>query len=389
MSGTVTPGWEPVADAFRSNFESDRDIGASVAVYHRGLPVIDLVGGWFDEARTRPYGHDTLQLVFSTTKGLTAMAAAVCVERGWLDYDGVVAEYWPEFAAAGKEEVTVAQLLSHQAGLAAIDGAVRLEEIMDWDHMATRVAKQAPLWEPGSAHGYHALTFGWLAGELVHRADPQRRGLGAFVADEVAGPVGAEAFIGLPEHLEHRVSPVVLSALLADPGVAALARQMLGPETLLGRALTLNAAVPFGDPVWNTRAVHAAQIPAANGISTASSLARVYAACVGEVDGRRLLDPGTVARASATITPAGEPDRVLVVPTTFGMGFMTSGPFTPMLGPRSFGHAGAGGSLAFGDPEAEIGFAYAMNKMDLNLSGDARAHRLVKAVSRPGPARPP
>ena len=150
------------------------------------------------------------------------MAAAVCVERGWLDYDGVVAEYWPEFAAAGKEEVTVAQLLSHQAGLAAIDGAVRLEEILDWDHMATRVAKQAPLWEPGSAHGYHALTFGWLAGELVHRADPQRRSLGAFVADEVAGPVGAEAFIGLPEDLEHRVSPLVLSALLADPGVAAL-----------------------------------------------------------------------------------------------------------------------------------------------------------------------
>ena len=378
-AGTVAAGWEPVRDVFQRNLDAGSEIGAAVAVYHQGRPVVDLWGGAFDEARSRPYTNDTLQLVFSTTKGLTAIALALCVQRGLLDYDAVVADYWPEFAAVGKERVTVAQLVSHQAGLPVVDGPVAHEQALDWDHMVGRLGAQAPLWEPGTAHGYHALTFGWLAGELVHRVDPKGRRLGAFVADEVAGPVGVEAWIGLPADREGRVSPLV-AAPPADPQVVELLRQVTGPDTLTGRALTLNGAFPLGDGGWNSRAVHAAEIPSANGITNAASLARIYAACVGEIDGVRLLEPETVARAAMTATTEDESDQVLVFPTTFGMGFMTSGMFTPMLGPGSFGHAGAGGSLAFAHPTAEIGFGYAMNRLDSTFNGDVRALGLVQAV---------
>jgi CubicO group peptidase (beta-lactamase class C family) len=381
VRGTVVDGWEPVRAAFEVNHASGSEVGSAVSVYHRGQKVVDLWGGSFDVAGNRPYDEDTLQLVFSTTKGITAIAVAICVQRGLLDYDALVADYWPEFAAAGKERVTIAQLLSHQAGLVALDAPLNLEDALDWDGMVARLAAQAPLWEPGTGHGYHAVTYGWLAGELVRRVDPKRRSLGAFVADEVVAPVDAEAWIGLPEEQEPRVSPVISGPPPEDPGVRALMEQMIGPDTLGGRALTLNGAFKLGpDSQFNDRAVHAAEIPAANGITNARSLARIYAATIGDVDGVRLLDADTVARARTTVTPAGEPDKVLVFPSTFGMGFMTSGMFTPMLGEGSFGHAGAGGSLAFAHPESEIGFGYVMNRMDNTLNGDVRAFSLVDAV---------
>ena len=379
-AGTVAPGWEPVREAFDRNLESGREVGAAVAVYHHGVPVVELAGGSFDEAGTAPYTADTLQLVFSTTKGLTAIAVALCVQRGLLDYDARVTDYWPEFAANGKGDVTVAQLLSHQAGLAIVDGALTIHEVADWDHMAGLLAAQTPYWEPGTGHGYHAVTFGWLAGELVRRVDPKGRSLGTFVAEEVAAPVGAEAWIGLPPEQDARVSPLVTEPPSTDPAIRAVMQQFMGPDTPAGRALFLNGAFSPGDPVWNSPDFHRAEIPAANGISRAASLARIYSACVDEVDGVRLLEPATVQSASATVTPDGEPDRVLVFPTTFGMGFMTSGPFTPMLGPGSFGHAGAGGSLAFAHPDGHIGFGYAMNRMDSTLNGDVRALSLVEAV---------
>src|SRR5262245_58676793 len=350
VDGTVAAGWEPVRDAFERNLAGGREVGAAVAVYHRGRPVVDLAGGSFDEEGTRPYTGDTLQLVFSTTKGITALAVALCVERGLLDYDAPVVDVWPEFGAAGKERITVAQLLSHQAGLPVVDQSLTIDDVLDWDRMVDVLAAQAPVWEPGRAHGYHAVTFGWLAGELVRRVDPEGRTLGGFVA-ELTGPTGAEAWIGLPEAEETRVSPLVVSGPPADPVVAELMRQVLGPDTLPGRALWLGGAFRPNDDVWNSRRLHAAEIPAANGIATAAALARVYAASIGEVDGVRLLQPETIDRARTTVTPQDEPDQVLMFPTTFGMGFMTYGSFTPMLGPGSFGHAGAGGSLAFGHPE--------------------------------------
>jgi CubicO group peptidase (beta-lactamase class C family) len=382
IEGRVSAGWEPVRAAFEKNFDAGAEVGGAVAVYCRGRPVVDLWGGSFDAGQTRPYDEDTLQLVFSTTKGITAIAVALCVQRGLLDYDALVADYWPEFAAAGKESITVAQLLSHRAGLPALDGPLTLEDTLDWDGMVARLAAQSPFWEPGTGHGYHAITFGWLAGELVRRVDPKRRSLGGFVADEIVAPTQAELWIGLPEELEARVSPMISAPITEDPVMLAMLEQFLGPETLGGRALYLNGAfTPDGaGSAWNSRAVHAAEFPAANGITNARSLARIYAATSWDLDGVRLLDDDTIARASSTVNRADEPDKVLVIPTTFGMGFMTAGTFTPMMGPGSFGHAGAGGSLAFAHPASGVALGYVMNRMDNTLNGDIRAFTLVQAV---------
>lgn len=384
MTGANEAGWEGVADAFRTNFEDPEELGAGVAVYHRGRLVVDLQGGHLDQARTTAYGPDVLQMVFSTTKGITAIAVALCVQRGLLDYDATVASYWPEFAAEDKAGLNVSQLLSHQCGLCTVDGPVALDEALDWSRITARLAAQKPLWEPGTAHGYHALTFGWLAGELVRRVDPAHRSLGTFVRDEIVRVVGggAEAYIGLPASLMPRLAPMHPATPPTDPAVLAMMDSLLGPDTLGGRALGLNGAFrPLdGTFPWNEPKVLAAEVPAANGVTNARSLARIYAACIGDVDGIRLLDDATVARVSATVTPLGEVDACLHMQTTFGMGFMTHGPFTVMAGPTSFGHPGAGGSLAFAHPESGIAFAYVMNQMASNLAGDLRAQRLVDAA---------
>jgi CubicO group peptidase (beta-lactamase class C family) len=381
VTGHVEPGWEGVRDAFVANFAGGEDIGASVAVYHRGAPVVSLAGGSFDGGDA-PYTPDTLQLVFSTTKGITAIAVAMCVERGLLRYDEKVSTYWPEFAAHGKGDATVAQLLSHQCGLFTVDGPITLEEALDWDTVTARLADTAPDWPIGSTHGYHALTYGWLAGELIRRTDG--RTPGQFVADEIAGPLGVDVYIGLPEALEPRVAPIIGAPLNADaiedPAIKAMMEMFMGPESRGGRALSLNGAFS-GNDTFNSRQVHAGEVPAANGISNAASLAAVYAATIGTVNGVRLLQADTVDRARVTVTPEGEGDMCLIMPTTFGMGFMTHGMFTPYAGPGSFGHPGAGGSVAFAQPERELAFGYAMNKMASNLANDTRAAALIAAAT--------
>jgi CubicO group peptidase (beta-lactamase class C family) len=379
VGGEVAPGWEAVRAAFVGNFERGDELGAAVSVFHRGRPVVDIWGGHVDRERTESYGPDRLQLVFSTTKGITAIAVARCVERGLLAYDEPVARYWPEFGGSGKTAATVGQLLSHQVGLPTVEGPVTLAEALDWEHMTTRLAATEPMWPIGSTHGYHAITYGWLAGELVLRVTG--RTVGAFVQDEIAAPLGVEMFIGLPAEYEHRVAPLVVAASSgdADPAVKALIEQFMGPATLGGRALSVNGAFD-GDGVFNRRDVRAAELPAANGMSTAASLAKIYAATIGEVDGVRLLEPDTVEVARTTVTPAGEADACLIMPTTFGMGFMTHGQFTPFAGPGSFGHPGAGGSVAFAHPESGLAFAYVMNQMAANLAGDMRAQRLIDAA---------
>ena len=381
VAGHVADGWQPVADALGASIAAGDDVGASVAVYHRGRCVVDVAGGAFDEGGERPYDADTLQLVFSTTKGITAIAVAMCVQRGLLDYDAPVATYWPEFAAEGKGDATVAQLLSHQCGLISIDG-LTFEEALDLGVVTARLAAAAPEWPIGSGHGYHAVTFGWLAGELVRRVDG--RTLGRFVADEIADPLGVELWIGLPESEEHRVSPIIGGFGVPDDDsldeeTKALMQQVLGPDTRGGRALTLSGALSI-EGAFNRRDVHAAEIPAANAITTAGALAKVYAATLAPVDGVQLLDDATRELARTRVTPDGEPDLCLVMPTTFSMGFMTHGLFTPYAGPGSYGHPGAGGSVAFAQPERELTFAYAMNKMAPNLAGDVRAQRLIDAV---------
>ena len=384
-NGFVAPGWDGVRAAFEHNLTEGEDVGAGVAVYHRGVKVVDLTGGWFDQSEGRPYDANTLQLVFSTTKGITAIAVAICVQRGWLAYDRPVAEYWPEFAAHGKGDATVAQLLSHQCGLFSVQGDITLAEALDWPTITARLADTAPEWPIGSTHGYHALTYGWLAGELVRRADPAHRGIGRFVQEEIAGPLGAECYLGLPEQHEPRVSPVIGGLggdAVDDPAVRQMIEMFMGPGTNAGRALSLNGAFTTdGENPWNTRAVHAAEIPAANAITNAASLARVYAATLAPIDGVQLLEDGVRDVARRTATPENEPDACLIVPTAFGMGFMTPSMFMPFAGAGSYGHPGAGGSVAFAQPERDLAFGYVMNKMAGNLANDVRAMALIEAAT--------
>ena len=391
VNGTVAPGWEPVREVFAQTLDSKQDIGAAVALYHHGQCVVDLAGGYFDKQATKPYDRETLQLVFSTTKGVTAIAVAICVERGLLSYEEPVALFWPEFAAAGKEHATVAQLLSHQVGLYTVDGPITLAEALDWNTITERLAATAPAFPIGSTHGYHALTFGWLAGELVRRVDG--RNIGRFIEEEIANPLGIEIYVGLPEHLESRVSPlntgwprgVEDSTPTVDSAVKELMEKIVGPGAPGGKALSLNGAFSV-DGGFNRREVHAAEVPAANGISNARSLATMYAATIGEVQGARglvrLVSPEMMVKMSTAVTPNGEADLCLVIPTSFGMGFMTHNNFIPYSGLGTFGHPGAGGSVSFADPGREMSFSYVMNRMGDGLVGDQRSARLIAAAVR-------
>jgi CubicO group peptidase (beta-lactamase class C family) len=373
----VASGWEPVRAAFLEGFEKNEEHGAGVAVYHRGQCVVDLMGGWRDKDHTIPYGTDALQVVFSTTKGITSIAVAICVERGLLDYNEKVATYWPEFADKGKGDVTVAQLLSHRAGLYTVDGDITLEEALDWDTVTGRLAATAPRFPVDSTHGYHAITFGWLAGELVRRVSG--KSIGQFVRDEITSPLNAEFHIGLPEELEPRVARLMAHPIPKfTPEVAKLMMERSAPGTKGAEALGLNGA--FGNGVFNKPEVHRAMIPGANGIGNARSLARIYAATVGEVDGVRILGEETRSRATVSNTPKGEMDQVLISETDFAMGFMVHCPRTPFSGPTSFGHDGAGGSSSFADPSRELGFSYVMNTMMTVADSDPRRERLIAAA---------
>ena len=381
IDGLVEPGFEGVRDAFARNFVDQEEIGAGFCLHVGGRKVVDIWGGIADQATGRAYTEDTLQLVFSTTKGVTASCVNLLIQRGLIDVDAPVARYWPEFAQSGKEDIPVRWLLCHKAGLAVIDKRLSLEEALAWSPVIEALEVQEPIWEPGTAHGYHALTFGWLLGELIRRVDG--RGLGQFVAEEIAGPLGLELWIGLPESEEPRVAPMIGSSLLPDEAeipeaVRELIQQFIGPDSLLGRALTLNSV--FEIPDWNTREVHAAEIGAANGITNARSLSRMYAGLTGQLPDApapAVFTPEHLARARETQTSG--PDKCLFLETSFGLGYMTSSPFSPYGGAGSFGHAGAGGSVGFADPDNDIAVGYVMNKMLANLSGDARTRALIKA----------
>ena len=383
IQGTVADGFGPVADAFRANFEgTDQPVaetGAAVCLYADGTPVVDLWAGVADHTTGTPWTADTLALVFSTTKGATAICVAMLVEAGKLDYDAPVATYWPEFSANGKEAVTIGQIMSHQAGLIFAEPPLTRDQILAVDPVVETLAAQAPLWEPGTAHGYHALTYGWLAGELVRRVDGRR--IGRFLADEVAQPLGLDFWIGLPESEEPRVSRL-RPAPPPEGAELALMMQIAGPGTNGGRALFMDGAfsITGDDTPFNTREVHATEMPAANGITNAPSLARLYAATLGEVDGVRLVGDATVAAMSAERSHGD--DLSLVLPTRFGYGFMLNAATLPLYSDRSYGHYGAGGSLGFADVDAGIGFGYVMNQMGGGIAGDPRAVNLIEAVRR-------
>jgi CubicO group peptidase (beta-lactamase class C family) len=393
ISGTVEPGYEGVRDAFATNFAEHGEVGAGFSLVVDGRTVVDLWGGVADAATGAAYTDDTLQLVFSTTKGATALCANLLAQRGELDVDAPVATYWPEFALGGKGDIPVRWLLGHKAGLPFIDAHVELEDLLAWHPAVEALAAMTPLWEPGTAHGYHAVTYGWLVGEVVRRITG--KSLGTFFADEVADPLGLEFWIGLPDEQQARVAPLTNRGL-PRPGAAKRAveseepfedlvttvEKLLGPGSMLVKALGGAVSMPFVvEGAFNRHDVRAAELPAANGVTNARSLARMYAATIGPVDGAStgpLLTPEQVAAASTTQTSG--PDACLVFETTFGLGYMTASPFSPYGSARSFGHAGAGGSVGFADPENGLGFGYVMNRMLANLSGDPRSQGLVRAV---------
>lgn len=387
VSGACEPGWEPVRAAVVDNFADSGETGCSVAVVHRGRVVVDVVAGWTDRERTTPYSPDNLQVVFSTTKGIAATTLAMCVDRGLINYDEAVEHYWPEFGAHGKGGITVAQLVSHQAGLYTIDETLTLDQILDDVRIASALANTKPRWQPGTAHGYHALTFGWLVGELVRRVDG--RDIGRFVNEEIAGPLGIELHIGLPDHLHHRVA-LLLQETPKSSGepetpekkaARELIERMLGPDTPGGQALSLSG-MWTGEGLFNRPDVLRAQIPAAGGATNAKSLATMYAALQTEMNGVRLLSPSALAAASTVQTPVNEPDKCLIMPTSFAMGYMAHSVFTQYAGPGSFGHPGFGGSVAFLQPEREMAFGYAMNTLAANLAGDTRAQKIIDAAAR-------
>ena len=379
--GFVADGWSGVADAFAHNIDNREDIGAGVSVFHKGKCVVDIAGGYFDRDATQPYTLDTLQLVFSTTKGVVATAVAMCVERGLLSYEEPVSLFWPEFAAHGKEHVTVAQLLSHQAGLYTVEGELSFEELLDWNTMVARLADTPPLFPVGSTHGYHAVTFGWLAGELVRRVDG--RNIGRFIAEEIANPLGGEIYVGLPERLEPRVSPINVGWPRTATDAPSPPAQM--PNKHLASALTVNGALNVKGG-FNRQDLHAAEVPGANGITNARSLAAMYSATFTETETSngavRLLNEDTRKKMTVQQTKDGEVDLCLQTQRTFAMGFVTPSEKLAFDAPGSYGHAGAGGSVSFADPERQMSFSYIMNRMKDSMFTDPRAVRLIEAASR-------
>ncbi len=378
IQGSCDARFERARDAFAREFAAGNEIGAAVCVTLEGEAVVDLWGGHQDLERTLPWQHDTLANVYSTTKGITAIALHRLVDEGRVDLDAPVARYWPEFARAGKERILVRQLLSHEAGLAAVRRPLPPGSIYNWDAMVEALAEETPWWEPGTAHGYHALTFGWLVGEVIRRV--RGRSLGAVVRDEIAHPLGVEFEVGFGPDLDERVAPLIAGPVHApdDSSAFDLAAAMAADsEGLLARV--------FGNPgpldadTVNSRVWRAAEIPAANGHTNAHSLARIFAALAngGTVDGVRLLSPAAVERARTE--QVNGPDKVLPMPTRLGLGFFLSSDFEP-LGPNpgAFFHAGAGGSLGMADPEHRLSLGYVMNLMHLGLwLSDPRPRRLL------------
>jgi CubicO group peptidase (beta-lactamase class C family) len=371
LGGWVEHDFEPVLDTFAENFDERGEVGAAVCVYVDGRPVVDLWGGLADAIDGKAWKPDTVTLVYSSTKGVTSVCANLLIERGRLDPDATVAQYWPEFAANGKEAITVRQVMSHQAGLPFVVGDFTLDEVLAWEPMVRALAAQAPIWPPGTQHGYHMRTFGWLVGELVRRIDG--RTVGTLWREEIATALELDFWIGLPEEIEARVARLVPPT--ADLG--ALLKQF-GEDLLLTQVFS-NPSGLFGyNDMWNTRALHACELPSSNGIGDARSLAQMYASCIGEVDGIRTLQPATVA--AATVEQACGKDAVLMTDSCFGLGFMLGRAFGAANRPSAFGHAGAGGSLAFADPETGLGFGYVMNDLRFDAKGDPRSEELVRAA---------
>ena len=387
IEGWVAHGFESVRRTFERNLSERRELGAACAAYVGGEKVVDLWGGVRDARSGARWDEDTLVLVYSTSKGLAAMTLAMLHSRGLLDYDERVAAYWPEFAQNGKERVTVRQLLAHEAGLPVIDEPLDPELIADFDRLGDAIARQRPLWEPGERHGYHGISIGWYMGELVRRIDPEHRTLGRFFAEEIAAPLELEVYFGLPEDVpKRRIARIERAALRSLPGLRDLpprmALAMANPRSVSFRA--------FANPRLRTpasldsRRFRHLEFPAGGALGTARSIARAYSAFARR-EPELGITPATMAELTAPPRPParGWHDEVLKVDTAFALGFARPhGELDFGFSKRSFGHPGAGGSFAFADPEAEVSFAYVMNRMGFHIANDPREKALRDALLR-------
>ena len=379
VHGHVATGFEQVRVEFERNFAERGEIGAAVAAYWHGEKVVDLWGGRRSPTNDAPWEEDTMVLVNSTTKGVSAMTLAVANARGWLDYEAPVARYWPEFAQNGKESVTVRQLLGHEAGLVCLDEKLTIDRLRDLDGVARLLARQKPAWRPGTRRGYHAMTVGLYMQELIRRTDPGHRTLGRFFREEIGEPLGLDFFIGLPpgiptERLATLVTFSTGRALRALPNTPRpMLLRVLWPWSLLRKSMLSLSDQP------NDRRWLEVEVPAGNGVGTARAIARLYS--VFAEGGAELgVGPATLAAITAPVPDLGK-DVVMGVPTYLALGFLRQGPDAALgLSQRSFGAPGAGGSFAFADPDARIGYAYVMNKMDYHPIDDPREKALRDAV---------
>ncbi len=373
VEGIVEPGFEKVADAFAENFTDRGDSGAACAVYLGGVPVVDL---WAGTTARGPWTRDTTSVLFSVSKGVLTVLLLMAVERGQLDLDAPVATYWPEFAAAGKHAVTVRQVLAHQAGLIAPERDLTVADLAAWHPAADTLAGQAPLWTPGTGFAYHAITIGFLAGEILRRATGSRPA--QFLAEHVTGPLKLDMNYGA-DPADPKLAPIGTQLPTGDPAVAAALVVAAGDPLLLARVMGMGGAFDGLDlfNTVNTADFLGHESPGANLVSNARSLARLYAATVTEVDGIRLLRPETV-RDARVEQSAGTPFFGPSTGVRWGTGFMTNWPGREMLGPGSFGHDGAGGQLGFAHPELQIGFGY----QTIRPGGipDDRAEALCRAL---------
>ncbi len=372
IHGFVSRGFEAVREAFAENFSHRREIGAACCVYHKGEKIVDLWGGVRNVATGELWEEDTMALVYSATKGLAAMTLAIAHSRGWLDYDAPVCKYWKEFAQNGKEEITVRQLLAHQAGLFAFDEPLDKATVADLDRLAEVMARQKTAWKPGTRQAYHAITLGFYENELLRRIDPQHRSLGQFFQDEIAAPLRLDFYIRLPESIpDSRLAPLV------DPGFfemlfgfpIGMTFDVWNPRSNIRRAL-MGSELPHDERRIYARNL---EIPAGGGVGTARAVARAYS--VFATGGRELnLSKETLQELNAPAIPPthGFYDEVMKGEVQFSLGFMKSNPNFSFGSPSSFGAPGAGGSLGFADPENQIGYGYIPNRKSVEFAGDPR-----------------
>lgn len=383
VHGYVTAGFEGVYDAFLENFTKRNELGGACCVYRNGEKIVDLWGGIRNRSTGEPWEHETMAVVYSTTKGLSAMVIALAHSRGLIDYDERVSKYWPEFAQNGKEDITVRELLSHQAALFAFDEPVDKETVRDLDRLAEVMARQAPAWEPGTRQAYHAITLGFYEGELIRRVDPKHRSLGQFFQDEIATPLGLNLYIRLPESIPNSRLAVIepisfFKRFFGFPIKFMLAT--MSPSSNMYRALVVNpgSAIVHDDAQIYSRDL---EVPSGGGVGSAESIAELYG--IFATGGHELgLSKDTLDLLAAPAVPPtnGFFDECILAETQFSLGFAKSAEMMTLPNASVFGHPGAGGSLGFADPENGIGYAYITNRMGTDLAGDPREKALRKAL---------